>query len=109
MTLAHNPLLTAAPMPKPLFSLGRVVATQGAIAALAAANADQLALLQRHVTGEWSEMPKEDQEQNVNNATGMDEEAGMVLSAFALEGNVQMWIITEADRSVTTFLLPSEY
>lgn len=92
-------------MTQPLFPLGRVVATSGAIEALKASNETALPYLQRHVAGEWGEVDTEDQAANncsVKNGT-------RILSAYPLKSGVKIWIITEADRSATTLLLPDEY
>jgi len=91
--------------PKPLFSLGQVVSTPGAIEALEQAGQEPLELLSRHVTGDWGELDDEDKAQNdfsVKNDL-------RILSAYTLENGVKIWVITENDRSATTFLLPSEY
>ena len=87
------------------FSLGQVVATPGALAALHATGERPLLFLQRHVHGDWGELDPEDVEENefslVNNLR--------LLSTYILKDGTCIWIITEADRSVTTILLPDEY
>ena len=92
-------------MNKPLFNLGQVVATPGALEALETANQDASALLQRHVTGDWGDVPPEDAKEN---AFSVSHDL-RILSAYTLATGETVWIITEADRSATTFLLPSEY
>lgn len=90
---------------KALFELGQVVATPGALEALEAAEQSAAIFLHRHLTGDWSELPAEDQAENqraVANGT-------RVFSAFKLSTGQKLWVITEWDRSVTTLLLPSEY
>jgi hypothetical protein len=61
-------------------------------------------LLARHVSGDWGELPEEDRAENefsvANNLR--------ILSAYTLANGVKVWVITEADRSATTFLLPEE-
>jgi len=92
------------PLP-PLFSLGQVVSTPGALEALEQAGQQSLELLARHVTGDWGELDEEDKAEN-------DFSVGhnlRLFSAYTLSNGVKIWLITEADRSVTTFLLPSEY
>jgi hypothetical protein len=93
------------------FALGAIVSTPGAIEAC---SPQHLALcLARHARGDWGNVDAEDSASN-------DEavEARLrILSAYAIDptkpakgfGDNCLWIITEADRSVTTFLLPSEY
>ncbi|MGC9395648.1 MAG: hypothetical protein ACP5J4_12420 [Anaerolineae bacterium] len=90
---------------KPLFSLGQVVGTPGALNALEEAGQHPLALLARHVTGDWGELDDEDQAENDLSV----EQGFRILSAYTLETGTRIWVITEADRSATTFLLPSEY
>lgn len=87
------------------FSLGRVVATPGAIAALADSEEDGLPYLQRHARGDWGDLCKEDLEENESSLA----QGYRLLSAYHLKDLVKIWIITEADRSVTTILLPNEY
>jgi hypothetical protein len=88
-----------------LFPLGQVVATQGALAALR--NADQSALdfLARHARGDWGEVGKEDTKENELSLR----EGYRLMSVYTLQGGQKLWIITEADRSVTTLMLPLEY
>lgn len=88
-----------------LFALGQVVATPGALDAIAAADQTPLALVQRHQTGDWGEVPPEDKVEN-----DWSVQHGLrILSAYTLTTGVKIWLITEADRSYTTLLLPSEY
>ena len=90
---------------QPLFSLGQLVSTPGAIEALEQAGQEPLELLARHVTGDWGELDEEDRAENdfsvKNNLR--------IMSAYTLENGIKIWVITEADRSATTILLPSEY
>src|SRR5262245_10246156 len=93
------------PMEKAKFILGRSVATPGALAALSQANQDPLALLARHQQGDWGDLSEEDQKENEFSVLN----DLRILSAYTLTTGVTVWLITEADRSVTTFLLPDEY
>lgn len=88
-----------------LFSPGQIVATPGALEALNEANQDPEPFLIRHLSGDWSEMDKEDQQANQNAITN----GTRIFSAYKLSTDVKIWIITEWNRSVTTFLLPAEY
>ena len=91
--------------PEPLFSLGQVVATPGALEILKIAKQDPLSLLSRHVTGDWGDLGEEDQQENE-----LSVKLGFrILSAYTINTGARVWIITEADRSSTTILLPSEY
>ena len=91
--------------PKPLFALGQVVGTPGSLQALEEAGQDPGELLGRHVTGDWGDVPDEDKAEN---EFSVDRRL-RILSAYKFETGVEVWIITEADRSATTFLLPEEY
>ena len=91
--------------PKPLFDLGQIVGTPGAMRALEEAEKHPSELLVRHVTGDWGELPDEDKEENERSV----EQGFRILSAYTLETGTKVWVITEWDRSVTTLLLPVEY
>src|SRR5260370_35246111 len=49
---------------KPLFDLGQLVATPGALAALEKSGQSPMEFLSRHVTGDWGEIPEEDKQEN---------------------------------------------
>jgi hypothetical protein len=89
----------------PRFSLGQIVATPGALEALVEAGERPATLLKRHITGDCGEVDEHDrQEYERSLADGC-----RLLSAYTLATGTKLWIITEADRSSTTVLLPSEY
>jgi len=98
-------------VPIRLFELGQVVATPGALAATT--HAQRLEFLGRHIRGDWGVVCAEDRKSNVAALT----EGERLLSAYPIDpaqpsrgfGDNTLWLITEADRSVTTFLLPDEY
>ena len=88
-----------------LFPLGRLVATPGALALIRHAGEDLLpALLERHRSGDWGEVPAEDARENEFSVR----HGFRVLSSYRVAGE-RLWVLTEADRSVTTILLPEEY
>jgi hypothetical protein len=89
----------------PLFPLGQVVATPGAIEALVEANQSALDLLQRHVTGDWGDIAEEDKRENEFSV----DKYLRIFSRYVLDTQVIIYVITEADRSATTLLLSSEY
>ena len=91
--------------PRPLFDLGQVVGTPGALHALQEAGQDPAALLARHMRGDWGDLGEEDKAENDLSV----KEGFRILSAYRLRTGVKVWVITEADRSATTFLLPEEY
>jgi hypothetical protein len=85
--------------------LGRIVATPGALRALDEAQESAAALLKRHQHGDDGDLHPDDKLANLQALR-----AGMrVLSAYTLSTGERIWIITEADRSVTTLLTPEEY
>ena len=88
-----------APLP-----LGRVVATPGALKLLSEIGEDPFDYLARHATGDWGELCAFDRRQNEIALR----EGYRVLSSYDFLAE-RVWIITEADRSVTTILLPEEY
>ncbi len=78
----------------------------GALALLAYAEADACELLERHVRGDWGEIPPEDANENELSVR----EGFRILSSYPLGDNgAKLWIITEADRCSTCLLLPEEY
>jgi hypothetical protein len=87
------------------FSLGQVVATPGALCALEEACESSLGFLMRHAAGDWGDVGKEDWQEN---EFSLDKYLRL-LSVYHLRNGTRIWIITEADRSVTTILLPEEY
>jgi len=87
------------------FDPGRVVATPGVLEAFKASGDDPLTYLVRHVAGDWGDLDACDQEENELSL----QHGWRLLSAYTLTTGVKIWIITEVDRSLTTFLLPSEY
>ena len=88
-----------------LFPLGQVVATPGALTALEKAGQQPQEFLSRHMRGDWGELSEEDRKENA-----LSLECGCrLLSSYHTSAGDHVWIITEADRSVTTLLLPEEY
>jgi hypothetical protein len=89
----------------PLFKLGKVVATRPVVLALAEAHQSADSFLGRHVTGDWGEVDKRDE--RLNNLALKNE--CRIFSVYTLLTGKKIWIVTEADRSVTTVLLPQDY
>ncbi|AMV40500.1 hypothetical protein [Planctomyces sp. SH-PL62] len=89
----------------PRFVLGRVVATAEVLEALRRADQDLGELLRRHAAGDWGEVDAHDRRENELSVRN----GFRVLSAYTLRTGVKVWLITEADRSSTCCLLPSEY
>ena len=93
-------------MAAPLFDLGRVVATPGALELLTATETNPAELLERHVSGDWGEVPTEDARENARSL----KHGWRVMSSYPIgEDGEKVWIVTEADRSSTCILLPEDY
>lgn len=88
-----------------LFVCGQILATPGALAAMEHGHIEAATLLERHGCGDWGDICSEDWSQN----TQALEHGGRLFSVYAISDSARIWIITEADRSITTLLLPEEY
>ena len=87
------------------FPLGRIVATPGALRALERSSQSAAIFLTRHAARDWGELDREDiRENEYSLAHGF-----RLLSSYTTAAGEKLWIITEADRSATTLLLPEEY
>jgi hypothetical protein len=97
--------------PVRLFNPGTIVATRGVMEATTLIL--RLFRLDCHLSGSWGCVDAEDQQRNDDAVKN----GGRLLSAYPIDrtkpckgyGDNCLWIITEADRSVTTLLLPDEY
>ena len=87
------------------FSLGQIVATSALFNYCEEKQFSLLPYLIRHGSGDWGDICDEDK--------GINEEAlkngSRIMSVYKLKAGKTIWIITEADRSVTTLLFPEEY
>jgi hypothetical protein len=88
-----------------LFLLGDLVATPGALDALERNGIVPMRLVSRHMRGDWGDVPPDDAAAN----TDALRIGARLLSNYPLPDGARIWIITEADRSATTLLLPEEY
>jgi hypothetical protein len=103
--------ITLALAGKALFPLGQIVSTPGALDTCS--HEHLIHCLARHASGDWGVVCKDDAALNDASLT----DGSRILSAYPIDpaqpskgfGENTLWIITEADRSVTTFLLPDEY
>lgn len=89
-----------------LFEIGEVHVTPAAMKAMVEEGRSPYHFLARHMRGDWGDMDDFDKQQNDNAL----KHGGRLFSAYNfknIEG--QIWVITEADRSVTTLLLPEDY
>ena len=85
------------------FELGSLLITSSA--QLKLDPADVLEAIHRHAVGDWGELDDEDKAENELSL----KEGFRILSAYTDRNNTKFWIITEADRSATTVLLPEDY
>lgn len=93
---------------KPLFKLGKIVATPPALDLLDKYNVLSATMIKRHVFGDWEEMNPHDRKANHDALKYNDR----VFSSYDIspdKSGAKIWVITEHDRSVTTILLPSCY
>ncbi|HEY8037954.1 MAG TPA: hypothetical protein VIF37_20455 [Methylobacter sp.] len=90
---------------QPLFDLGQTVATPGALEALEQVGVSAVSLLRRHQSGDWGDLGDEDLAEN-NAAL---HRGSRLFSSYQITDAIKIWVITEADRSATTLLLPKEY
>ena len=91
-----------------MFSLGNVVATPGALDLLDRHALNAVIVLRRHIWGDFGSVCDEHRSANLA-AIG---NGARILSVYEVgaAGKIEnLWVVTEADRSSTTLLLPSEY
>lgn len=95
---------TGTPSVSPRFALGQVVATPAVLEHLEQHGVNASEYLNRHVRGDWGEVPPDDAAENEFAVT-----RGLrLLSSYTIAGE-RVWVITEADRSSTCLMYPSEY
>ncbi len=87
------------------FKIGRLVITPGALAAITDSDENPWHFVVRHMAGTWGEVDLEDKQLNDQAV----EDGSRILSAYKTAQGRKIWVITEADRSGTTILLPEEY
>lgn len=95
--------MSAHTIPVAVFRLGRIVATPNALRFIT--QEDILSGIRRHQAGDWGNLTDDDREANDTALT----QGGRILSAYKATNGTKFWLITEADRSVTTILLPEDY
>lgn len=105
---ANEPMNTAVVIPLkpklPLFQLGQIAATRCVLMHLEREGVAVDPYLDRHVRGDWGDVPSEDEQANrcaVQNGS-------RIMSSYQI-ADKKVWIITEADRSATLLLFPGEY
>ena len=87
------------------FELGQVVATPAALEALEHSGQEPTFFLAKHSAGDWGDIVEDDRESNEQALR----EGGRLVSLYLTLKSEALLVITEADRSVTTILLPDEY
>jgi len=90
-------------LPIAKFRLGRLVATPNALSCIA--QEEFLVGIRRHQAGDWGEIDEHDRQANERALM----HGGRLVSVYRAANGVKFWIITEADRSATTLLLPEDY
>src|SRR5215467_15298595 len=87
------------------FALGRTFIAPGAEEALQIAGQTAIEFLRRHMSCDWGELSDDDVQENELSL----QQGFRLLSNYRTAKGQQLWVITEADRSATTVLLPAEY
>lgn len=95
--------MSARQAPIAVFRLGRIVTTPNALEKLP--QQDVLHALQRHQAGDWGDVCQDDRQANDRALT----RGTRLFSVYHSEKKVKFWVITEADRSSTTVLMPEDY
>jgi hypothetical protein len=95
--------MSAKPIPTAKFRLGRIVATPHALEVIT--TDDILVGISRHQAGDWGEVDAEGRATNDQALVNRTR----ILSVYRSVKNAKFWIITEADRSATTVLMPEDY
>ena len=85
------------------FRLGQIVATPNALSKLS--QDDILRAIQRHQSGDWGDVDAHDREANTRALI----EDTRLFSVYHSAAGLKFWLITEADRRVTTVLMPEDY
>lgn len=88
-----------------MFTLGQLVATPAALKAIEKSDGNPMEFVVRHLRLEQGNLCDEDYKLNMESI----KDGTRILSSFTTSGGDDIWVITEADRSSTTILLPEEY
>src|SRR5690349_12624993 len=90
---------------RPKFPLGRIVATPAALELIQSEGREPMEFVARHVKGDFGDLSEHDR--LANEAALVN--GSRILSSYIVIGQERVWVLTEADRSATTILLPSDY
>ena len=88
-----------------MFDLGQIVATPAALNALRRSSQSPADFIRRHGGGDWGDVDEDDRTKNELSL----EQGFRLFSVYHAANGVKFWLITEADRSHTTVLLPEDY
>ena len=95
--------MSAQTIPVAVFRLGRIVTTPNALESLT--QDDILLGIQRHQAGDWGNLTDDNRAANDRALA----QGGRIVSSYLAVNGTKFWLITEADRSITTILLPEDY
>jgi hypothetical protein len=95
--------MTTTTLPIAKFRLGKIVSTPNALDRLT--QGDILIGIQRHQAGDWGDVSEHDRTANERALV----EGTRLWSVYHTESGVKFWLITEADRSATSVLMPEDY
>lgn len=88
-----------------VFNPGGVTFSDTAMAAIRRAGLDVMDLVRKHCMADWTDMMPHDRRANIDALA----RGGRIFSSFHLGEQVRVWVITEADRSSTSVVLPGEF
>lgn len=97
--MAHSPDTS------PPFRAGLLVMTRSVQALAAQGRLEPSQYLRRHLSGDWGDIGQNDRDANARAIVNGER----ILSSYKISDDLKLWIITEADRSATTLLLPDDY
>ncbi|WP_110972548.1 hypothetical protein [Pseudomonas huaxiensis] len=100
-----HPAIHSSAQHLPLFPIGALICTASVDTLIREGRVDPLLYVCRHVSGDWGDLCEEDRHAN----TSAVELGNRILSSYQIAPDLKIWVITEADRSVTTILLPEDY
>lgn len=88
-----------------MFELGRISVTEGATHALVKTNQSADEFLQRHQAGDWGDVSEETRLKNQEAL----EEGARLESVYHTSGGEKLLVVTEADRALTSIMVPDEF
>ncbi len=101
--IAFNDQSKSSPSGHLRFPPGQILITPNALSQLSPS--EVLLALKRHLTGDWGDCCPEDRQANEQAL----QSGGRVFSVYHSSGKLKFWIITEADHTLTTVMMPEDY